>query len=120
MIKAILITVFTVTIVCFKAQTISLGPSVGYGNSWIANFEGDRKSHPHFNAGLSFNYNIKPHFSLSADTKFSSEGGETRWVIYGPADGLISFINSINLDYIRVPVKFSYISGNNKSVIRFK
>ncbi len=102
-----------------KAQTISFGPTGGFGHSWISNTSGDEKFNPAWNAGLSFIYSSKSNFGLGLDVKYSEEGNKVKYST-GVADGLINTTSTINANYIRVPVKLIYFFGNDKSAVRPK
>src|SRR5690348_3371639 len=59
-----------------NAQTFSIGPTGGFGHSWINNFGGDAKFNPMWNAGIAFMYSTKTNFGIGADVKYSSEGNK--------------------------------------------
>lgn len=94
-----------------KAQTFSLGPTGGFGHSWITNSIGDAKFSPAWNAGLSFIYSTKSNFGIGADVKYSAEGNKVQ---SGDAK------NVINTNYVRVPVKLIYFLGKSDDVVRPK
>ena len=103
-----------------KAQTISLGPTGGFGHSWITNTTGDSRSNPAWNGGLSFIYSSHTNFALGVDVKYSSEGNKIEYKTPGPADGMIDAKSTVNANYVRVPVKLIYFFGNNNSTVRPK
>jgi outer membrane protein W len=110
--KKVLIVIAILSIGIFtKAQTFSIGPTGGFGHSWISNSNGDGKFNPAWNAGLSFIYSTKTNFGIGADVKYSSEGNKVE------AAGVS---NVINANYVRVPVKLIYFFGNNGSAVRPK
>lgn len=94
-----------------KAQTLSIGPTGGFGHSWITNSSGDNKFNPAWNAGISFIYSTKSNFGIGADVKYSAEGNKTT------ASGVTS---TINTNYVRVPLKLIYFFGKPGSVVRPK
>jgi outer membrane protein W len=94
-----------------KAQTVSFGPTGGFGHSWITNSAGDGKFNPAWNAGVSLIYSTKSNFGLGADVKYSAEGNKVM------EDGIT---NTINTNYVRVPLKLIYFFGAPNSVVRPK
>jgi len=94
-----------------KAQTVSFGPTGGFGHSWISNSAGDGKFNPAWNAGVSFIYSTKSNFGLGADVKYSAEGNKV------VEDGIT---NNINTNYVRVPLKLIYFFGSSNSAVRPK
>lgn len=92
------------------AQTISLGPTAGFGHSWIDNV-GDSKYHPAGNVGIGLVYSNESNFGFGADVKFSIEGGKDNV-------GLSTYTE--NLDYIRVPLKLMYFFGKYGDKVRPK
>lgn len=94
-----------------KAQTFSIGPTGGFGHSWISNTSGDGKFNPAWNAGVSFIYSTKSNFGIGADVKYSAEGNKS-------TTGDIT--STINANYVRVPVKLIYFFGKQGDAIRPK
>jgi outer membrane protein W len=94
-----------------KAQTFSIGPTGGFGHSWITNSTGDNKFNPAWNAGLSFIYSTRSNFGVGADVKYSAEGNKST------KSGITT---NINANYVRVPVKLIYFFGKEGSVVRPK
>jgi outer membrane protein W len=94
-----------------KAQRVSLGPTGGFGHSWITNSTGDGKFNPAWNLGLSFIYSTKSNFGIGADVKYSAEGNKV------VEDGIT---NTINTNYVRVPLKLIYFFGTEGSAVRPK
>jgi hypothetical protein len=87
-------------------QRFSIGPTAGFGHSWLSMDEKlggyDSKFHSSYNIGAKIVYSIQNHWGLSADLKYSSEGGsfkednnEDNKVIY-------------RASYIRVPIQGVY------------
>ena len=94
-----------------SAQTFSIGPTGGFGHSWINNTNGDAKFNPAWNAGISFMYSTKTNFGIGADVKYSAEGNKA----------IVSGVNNvIDANYIRVPVKLAYFAGKYGSAVRPK
>jgi outer membrane protein W len=94
-----------------KAQTFSIGPTAGFGHSWISNTGGDGKFNPAWNAGVSFIYSTKSNIGIGADLKYSAEGNKS-------TTGNIT--NTINANYVRVPVKVIYFFGKQGDAVRPK
>lgn len=104
---------------CANAQQhISLGPTVGFGHSWISTGSAvspgfdDNSFHATYNAGVKMVYSIQTHWGVSADLKYSSEGG--------------TFENNANdkmiyrANYIRVPLQGIYFFGKYGDRVRPK
>jgi outer membrane protein W len=81
-----------------KAQTVSFGPTGGFGHSWISNSNGDGKFNPAWNAGLSLVYSTKSNWGI----------------------GAAGITNTINTNYVRVPVKAIYFFGKQGNAVRPK
>jgi len=94
-----------------NAQTFSIGPTGGFGHSWINNSGGDAKFNPMWNAGIAFMYSTKTNFGIGADVKYSSEGNKTN---------ISGTDHVIDANYIRVPVKLAYFAGKYGSAVRPK
>jgi phage anti-repressor protein len=92
------------------AQNISLGPTAGFGHSWIDNLDGSRY-HPAGNVGIGLVYSNESNFGFGADVKFSIEGTKTETTLA---------TTTINLDYIRVPLKLMYFFGKYGDKVRPK
>ncbi len=119
--KKTIFTIGLITITLFaNAQKVSIGPTAGLGDKWIDNFKGDTKFGISWNAGVSFIYSKKRHFSLGIDMKYSREGNKSSYQTPGPADGLITVTNTINSNYLRIPVKLIYYFGKERNLIRPK
>ena len=119
--RVLIIAVMVTTGIISKAQTISFGPTGGFGHSWITNSDGDSKFNPAWNAGLSLIYSSKSNFGLGVDVKYSAEGNKTTYTAAGiPEQPNNTVTETVNVNYIRVPVKLIYFFGNNKSAVRPK
>jgi hypothetical protein len=94
-----------------NAQKFSIGPTGGFGHSWINNSGGDAKFNPMWNAGIAFMYSTKTNFGIGADVKYSSEGNKAN---------VSGVDNIINANYIRVPVKLAYFAGKYGNAVRPK
>jgi outer membrane protein W len=94
-----------------KAQTVSFGPTGGFGHSWITNSSGDGQFNPAWNVGVSLVYSSRSNFGLGADVKYSAEGNKVT------ENGVTS---TINTNYVRVPLKLIYFFGSPNSAVRPK
>src|SRR5689334_21693227 len=74
-------------------NNMSLGPTVGIGNSWISGNE--KKHQPYGNVGITFTYSPIEHLGLGADLLYSIEGGKYQ-------TGSNNIITKA--DYIRIPM----------------
>ena len=101
--KKVMIIVATLGIgIISKAQTFSIGPTVGFGHSWITNSAGDSKFNPAWNAGIAAVYSTNSHWGIGADVKYSAEGNKVEQ---------LGITNTINTNYVRVPLKAIYFFG---------
>jgi outer membrane protein W len=98
-----------------KAQTVSLGPTIGVGNSWLTNTGASAAFKPAMNAGVTLTYSSTNHWGLGGDIKYSVEGNRNTYMV-----GSTKFSNIIRLDYIRVPFRVLYFFGTEENVIRPK
>ncbi|MGN6618341.1 MAG: porin family protein [Ilyomonas sp.] len=99
-----------------KAQNVSLGPTVGFGHSWMSNMNGDAAFHPSFNVGASLVYSSNQHLGFGADVKYSREGAKFKNV----AGDVANTQHTINTDYLRVPLKVIYFFNDFGNPIRPK
>ena len=118
--KAMIIVAILGITMASKAQRISFGPTAGFGHSWITNTEADGKFNPAWNAGVSLVYSTLTHWGIGADIKFSAEGNKIENTVPGPADGPVDVTNTVNANYVRVPVKLIYFFGKNGNAVRPK
>jgi outer membrane protein W len=88
----------------------SIGPNAGVGSSWLDNTP-NRKSKQAGNVGLSFVYSAQEHFGIGIDTKYSFEGGK-----YSTTNET----TTVDLNYIRVPLKFMYFFNSYGNKVRPK
>ncbi|RYY61791.1 MAG: PorT family protein [Chitinophagaceae bacterium] len=100
-----------------NAQTLSFGPSVGFGHSWLRTpddlAEGtSRDFHPSYNVGAKLVYSFVSHWGVSADLKFSGEGGKF-------TDNAQSE-TTYRLNYLRVPIQGIYFFNELGDNIRPK
>ena len=106
-----------------KAQNFSIGPTIGFGHSWISNqVEEDLMFNPSWNAGLSFNYSTKKNFGIGADLKYLTEGNKFSYlgayIPEAPPSGKTTEWHHFN--YLRLPVKFIYFFGQPGKRLRPK
>ena len=94
-----------------EAQSkFSLGPNAGVGTSWLDN-TANRKSKLAGNVGLSLVYSAATHFGIGLDAKYSFEGGK-----YTASNQPVT----VDLNYVRVPLKAIYFFGNYGNAVRPK
>jgi len=96
------------------AQHLSLGPTAGFGHSWLSDDATSRDSrfHPSYNIGGKLVYSTLTNWGFSLDAKFSGEGG----TIGDNSDDK----TKLNFNYIRVPVQAIYFFGKVGNAIRPK
>lgn len=99
-----------------QAQTISLGPTAGFGHSYlkIKDSDLDSKFFPAYNFGAKLVYSIKTHWGISADLRFSGEGGKLT------TKASSSFERKYRADYIRIPFQGIYFFGKLGDAVRPK
>lgn len=111
--KIVFVLTTLVLISTAKAQNVSLGPTVGFGHSWITNLGGDAAFHPSFNIGGSLVYSSNAHLGFGADLKFSREGAKLK-------SGSGAVAGTINNDYLRIPLKVIYFFNQYGNPVRPK
>jgi outer membrane protein W len=94
-----------------QAQRLSLGPTAGFGHSWITNMPGDGKFNPSWNVGATFVYSSMSHWGIGLDAKYSAEGvkKETSLGTY-----------EVNANYLRIPIKGYYFFNEYGNPVRPK
>ena len=101
-----------------KAQTVSFGPTGGFGHSYITNTDGDGKFNPMWNAGVSLIYSTHSNFGLGVDVKYSAEGNKVDYISNNDVTTHVKSV--VNANYVRVPVKLIYFFSTDKSAVRPK
>ena len=91
-----------------NAQTLSFGPTAGFGHSWLrlpddAGDNVNREFHPAYNLGAKLVYSFVSDWGISADVKFSSEGGT-----FEENGGGTESKYRYRLNYVRVPLQGIY------------
>ena len=98
-------------------QYISIGPTAGFGHSWVSMDQEpsgyDKAFHASYNIGAKLVYSIETHWGISADVKFSSEGGTFKSVSGNDKQVL-------RANYIRVPFQGIYFFGDYGDRVRPK
>lgn len=89
----------------------SIGPNAGVGVSWLGDDGEGSKSKLAGNAGLSLVYSAAEHFGIGLDAKYSFEGAKYE---------IGSTKSSVNLNYVRLPLKAIYFFGNYGQKLRPK
>ena len=89
-----------------NAQTLSFGPTVGFGHSWLRNANDlpdgtSRDFHPSYNLGAKLVYSFVSHWGVSADLKFSGEGGQF-------TTDATDVETTYRLNYVRLPIQGIY------------
>jgi hypothetical protein len=97
-----------------NAQNLSLGPTAGFGHAWLSASEDQVTSnnfHASYNKGGKLVYSFMTHWGISADLKFSSEGGS-----------MSTDINeyTYRVNYIRLPLQGIYFFGELGDRVRPK
>lgn len=92
-----------------RRNTISIGPAVGFGHSYIQNVGEKASFKPSWNVGITANLSSTEHIGWSLDVLYSQEGG-----MYNNVPNRIGGNDDVNitLQYLRVPVKFAYFFGD--------
>jgi hypothetical protein len=88
-----------------RSQNLSLGPTVGFGHSWLSLSENDgfkNKFHSSYNIGGKLVYSFVSSWGISADVKYSSEGGTKE------LDDVGNTKYDYRLNYIRIPLQGIY------------
>ena len=114
--KTVLIFITAISLTVTAAgQHISIGPTAGFGHSWLtlenAPAGYDNSFHPAYNFGAKLVYSIETYWGLSADVKFSGEGGK----LSNNNNDLVYRAN-----YIRVPLQGIYFFGDYGQAVRPK
>jgi Outer membrane protein beta-barrel domain len=104
----ILIAGISIVMMGHAQQHLSLGPTAGFGHSWLSMDQGtpgyDKAFHAQYNIGAKLVYSIETHWGLSADLKFSSEGGR-----FSTSQDNGELVYRAN--YIRIPLQGIYFFG---------
>jgi len=98
-----------------KAQHVSLGPAIGFGDAWMSNMD-NVQFKPTFNVGATFIYSVVPHFGIGADLRVHFMEG----VAEKTTMGSIVEKTSLNATYLRLPIKFIYFFGQYGDRLRPK
>lgn len=111
------IVVFVLSLSSLKAQHISIGPTAGFGHSYLNVEESNlsNKFFPSYNAGFKFVYSIVSHWGVSVDLKFAGEGGKASGNVLGD-----EFETKIRAHYIRIPIQGIYFFGKLGDAMRPK
>jgi outer membrane protein W len=98
---------------CYPAgaqSKFSLGPNAGVGHSWISKTN-NAKFKLAANVGLAMVYSASEHFGIGLDAKYSYEGVKST---VGSETG------SLDINYLRFPLKAIYFFNNYKNPLRPK
>jgi hypothetical protein len=121
--KTFIIVCFLTTATVLSAQSqvkqrFSLGPTAGFGHGRLRMDPGvsgyDNKFHSSYNVGAKLVYSIQNHWGMSADLKFSSEGGNLEGA--GNNNDEITY----RANYIRIPLQGIYFFNDYGQKVRPK
>ena len=119
--KAVIIVAILSAGIFTKAQNISIGPTAGFGHSWISGLDLEGKFNAAWNGGLSLIYSTQTNFGIGMDIKYSSEGNKVTYIGEGiPEEPLTTVTRTVDANYIRVPLKLIYFFGKYGSAVRPK
>lgn len=109
--------VFFFSVTALHSQNLSLGPTAGFGHSWLSvkNTAYDNEFYPGYNVGAKLVYSTKTNWGFSADVKFSGEGGKMTTDILGS-----EYEYAYRATYIRIPVQAIYFLGKLGDAVRPK
>lgn len=101
-----------------QAQKFSIGTSAGFGDSWltIQNSPYSTKFNPSYSIGGKLVYNVSDNWDISADIRFSAEGGKVKGI--DPLDNKHDYTYRAN--YLRLPLQANYLFGKTNNVFRPK
>ena len=98
--------IFLLAILCTaisaQAQVNSIGPSLGFNYAWLSDKD-NSDPRPSFNVGIIFNHSILQSYGIGFDARYSQEGSKRKV-------GNQTLTSQLN--YLRIPLKFSYYFGN--------
>lgn len=106
----VLIVSLGINVIAEAQSKWSFGPNAGIGSSWISKMQ-NSKSKLAGNAGLSFVYSAAEHFGIGIDAKYSIEGGKSE---------LSNNTYSLDLNYLRIPLKAIYFFNDYGNKLRPK
>jgi hypothetical protein len=95
----VMISMLTALSVTSQSSMFMVGPSVGFGHAYMMPYS-DCDFQPTWSAGITASFMPSSWWGLSADVRYSSEGGQFR-----DAGRSGAATQDIRLDYIRIPVK---------------
>ena len=84
-----------------QAQVNSIGPSLGFNYAWLSD-NANSDPRPSFNIGFVYNYSILQSSGIGLEARYSQEGFQTKI-------GNRTLTSSLN--YLRIPLKFTYYFG---------
>lgn len=111
--KRLLLAILVGISLCSTASAqskFSLGPTAGVGHSWISKTN-NAKFKLAANAGLAMVYSATEHFSIGLDAKYSFEGVKSTASLE---------TGSLDLNYLRFPLKAIYFFNNYENPLRPK
>lgn len=111
--KRLLLALIIYGSLCYPASAqskFSLGPNAGVGHSWISKTN-NSKFKLAANVGLAMVYSASEHFGIGLDAKYSYEGVKST---VGSETG------SLDINYLRFPLKAIYFFNNYEDPLRPK
>ncbi len=103
---------FIASLVKAQNQNLSMGVSTGIGHSWTSNSDGNSRFHPTYSFGSKMVYSFDSRWGVSADLRYSSEGG----TVGVDADNKVVG----RAAYIRLPLQGIYFFGQLGDRVRPK
>ena len=115
--RLIIICTLLLTFTFVNAQ-FSIGLTGGIGHSWLHHNEQpgvENEFHLGYHGGVSFLYSFASPVAISADLRFSAEGGKYNYNSSGN-----NILTKYRTHYLRVPVMVNYFFGDNGNTVRPK
>jgi outer membrane protein with beta-barrel domain len=115
----LLVLLVTFTIGASAQKTVTIGHTASIGNSWLSNADNlvpgyeDKEMHISYSLGMRMIASVHPHWGISSDIKFSSEGGT-----YGRDGSDAKMVFRAN--YLRHALQGIYFFGDRGNRIRPK
>ncbi|HET8573931.1 MAG TPA: porin family protein [Edaphocola sp.] len=127
MFKKLILSVAACAFFCATARAqkyVSLGPVAGFGHSGVSNGDLDHtmnvKSgfHPSFSVGLGLIYAKGPHWGFGGELLYAQEGYQKNFSDKNVSG--LSFDETNNAGYIRLPLRVYYFFGQYRQKVRPK
>jgi len=108
--KILFVTVMLGSALFLQAQVNSIGPTLGFNYAWLSD-NANADPRPSFNIGFVYNYSILQSSGIGFEARYSQEGAQTKI-------GNRTFTSALN--YLRIPLKFTYYFGQLEDDFRPK